>query len=677
MRGGAMKKEITPIVKTIAKRDMRLGSIKNVFSLLTVCLVTALLLSLALYESGYETAKDRAAAGQPQVVFCDLSAQQAAALQADEDITSITLNESGSGLDASVTLFGAEKMTQTGFSDYVTEISAKYGIRHAVKNTMFLDSLSDGNLFSSERLLLVGVALFVLLVSALVIYNIFYLSIATQIRQFGQFRTIGMTAKQISGIIRTERKLLCGRAIPVGLVIGTFIGYLLQPKGFAWKPVALWGIVIALVVTLVVQLALNQPTKIASSITPARSARFLEGASENRTPRSRKRKLSAWGLARIHVTGNRKRVMVSVLSLALSGLLFTLAATYTTSVDAKAIVERELYQYGQFIVEESGLYAQSAPELDSLTSQITKLPGVQGVKKVTETGINWSAGGSSDADQLSIIEADDMQMIQPFIRSGEADYQQLAAENQILAVDGAEGITLGSSVALTFEDGTTQQYTVGAILDGSIYHDTAVYGGWFLLPRELLPETPGMFAVSTKLIVDADNAEMSNVEANLRDLLKTSDQATLTTKQEAIIEKDAAICQVSLSVVGITLLFLCFSILTFANTILMNITVRKNEYAMLQSIGMTYRQVRAMQIMESILEAGIGFVITLVLGIVLGIGMIQALTRMGMFYLTYTFPFAMFALYCAVTVIVLLAITFIAFNSMQKAPLVERMRVAE
>ena len=169
--------------------------------------------------------------------------------------------------------------------------------------------------------------------------------------------------------------------------------------------------------------------------------------------------------------------MVSVLSLALSGLLFTLAATYTASVDAKAIVERELYQYGQFIVEESGLYVQSAPELDGLTSRITKLPGVQGVKKVTETDINWSAGGTGDEDQLSIIEASDMQMIEPFVKSGEADYQRLTTENQILAVGGAENIVLGSPVELTFEDGTTQQYTVGAIRDSNIYHDTAVYGG--------------------------------------------------------------------------------------------------------------------------------------------------------------------------------------------------------
>lgn len=143
------------------------------------------------------------------------------------------------------------------------------------------------------------------------------------------------------------------------------------------------------------------------------------------------------------------------------------------------------------------------------------------------------------------------------------------------------------------------------------------------------------------------------------------------------MEKDASIRQVSMSVVGITLLFLCFSILTFANTILMNIAVRKNEYAMLQSIGMTYRQVRAMQSMESILEAAIGFAVTLALGIVLGTGMIQALTRMGMFYLTYTFPFAMFTLYCTVTVIVLFAITFVAFHSMQKAPLVKRMQTTE
>ncbi len=672
-----MNKNIVPIMKTIAKRDMCFGSIKNVFSMLTVCLVTALLLSLALYESGYETAKDRAAAGQPQVIFCDISEQQAASLQADEDITSIILDESEDGLEASVTLFGAEKMTQTGFSDFVNEISVKYGIRHVVKNAMFMDSLSDGNLFSSERLLLVGVALFVLIVSALVIYNIFYLSIATQIRQFGQFRTIGMTAKQIRGIVSTERKLLCRRVIPAGLVIGTIVGYFLQPRGFAWKPVIVWGMVIALVVTIVVKFALNRPIKFAISITPVRSAKFLDDVSERHASRRRKRKLSVWGLARVHVAAGRKKVIVSVLSLALSGLLFTLAATYVTSVDAKAIVERELYQYGQFVVEDSGMYAQHGAELDGLTDKIKKLAGVRNVMKITETGISWSAGTAGDSDQLSIIEAGDMQIIKQFIINGEADYQQLTAEEKIIAVDGVEGVDLGSSVELTFEDGTTQQYTVGTILVSDIYRDTAVYGGWFLLPRDLLPGAPGTFTISTKLIVDAASTEVNNVETGLRDLLEDYDQAILTTKQDAVIEKDASIRQISMSVVGITLLFLCFSILTFANTLLMNIAVRKNEYAMLQSIGMTYRRIRAMQIMESGLEAVIGFAITLVLGIILGSGMIRILNHMGMFYLTYTFPFTMFVLYCTVTLAVLFVITFAAFDFMQKAPLIERLRTSE
>ena len=70
----------------------------------------------AVFESGYETTKDRMAEGQPQVVFYDLSQQQIELLYSEENIESIKVTETENGYDASITIVDATKMTQYGFS---------------------------------------------------------------------------------------------------------------------------------------------------------------------------------------------------------------------------------------------------------------------------------------------------------------------------------------------------------------------------------------------------------------------------------------------------------------------------------------------------------------------------------------------------------------------------------
>ena len=81
------------IAKKIAKNDIDKNRIKKFFSLTTIVLSTALLMMLVMFESGYETTKDRLAEGQPQVVFYDLSQQQIELLESDENIESIKVTE--------------------------------------------------------------------------------------------------------------------------------------------------------------------------------------------------------------------------------------------------------------------------------------------------------------------------------------------------------------------------------------------------------------------------------------------------------------------------------------------------------------------------------------------------------------------------------------------------------
>lgn len=663
------------ITKKIAKNDIDKNRVKKVFSLTTIVFATALLMMLIMFENGYETTKDRMAEGQPQVVFYDLSQQQIELLYSEENIQSIKVTETENGYDASITIVDAAKMTQYSFSSAVDNISSKYNIHHVTRNDLFMDSLPNGGLLNQKNMVLMGVAIFIIIVSALVIYNVFYLSVVNQVRQFGQLRTVGMTQQQTKKIIRYERKILCRIGVPIGLLIGGLAGYLLQPDGWDWIAAVVWGIIISLIINFVVKASLNRPTKIALSISPILSSKYMMECFDCKVTNKEKRKLSSLGLAVISITSHWKSILVSGLSLGLSGLLFVLAATYTASIDPESIVKEDVYQYGQFVIDTTGKYSEKVSEIENFKQKIMEFPNISNIKQVVETDISWAGKNSTGKDQLSIITANDFASIQQFSESGDLDYQQLVQSNQIVAVNGVEGISKGDTVEVTFGDGTKKTYTVGGILDGDLYSNTAIYGGWFLMPTELIAENSVSFNVSIRLIVKANDTELDTI--SLEKLVDMSDGLTLTTMQEAIASKEATIRQVGISIIGVTLFLLLFSIITFASTIITNIATKKREYAMLQSIGMTWKQTEKMALCESCVLAVGSLILTLILGIILGQILIKGLISVGIFYLSYTFPLTLFTVYCIVVVLIILTITISAFYSLQKTPLVERLRIID
>ena len=330
------------IVKTIARNDITKNRNKKIFSIITISLATALLMTLAMFESGYEISKDRQTVGQPQVIFSEVSDQQVSWLRSDEHIETIIVTDTQKGHDAQVTIIDATKMTQYGFTTVVNKIASQYNIRRVIKSELFMDSLPDGGLLNQKNTIIVVISFFVVFVSALVIYNVFYLSVINQIQQFGQLRTIGMTQKQIKTVIRYERKHLCKISIPVGLLIGGFIGYLLQPKGWDWGRAIILSLLIAFAITFVVKISLSKPAKVASSISPINSSKYIGSMNSYNVSHKLKRRLSPLGLSMISITANWKKEMVSLLSLGLCGVLFVLAATYSASIDVKTIVEKEI-----------------------------------------------------------------------------------------------------------------------------------------------------------------------------------------------------------------------------------------------------------------------------------------------------------------------------------------------
>ena len=136
---------------------------------------------------------------------------------------------------------------------------------------------------------IVAVAAFAVLIiftGYLLIYNIFRISVTSDIRYYGLLKTIGVTPRQLRRVIRQQALVLCIAGCPVGLVAGWLVGYVLTPVVIAQSslgdmsatvsasPLIFAGAAVFSVITVLLSCA--RPGRIASKVSPVEAARYTE-----------------------------------------------------------------------------------------------------------------------------------------------------------------------------------------------------------------------------------------------------------------------------------------------------------------------------------------------------------------------------------------------------------------
>ena len=100
----------------------------------------------------------------------------------------------------------------------------RIGVNWGYTATQILDTLDTGGILA-----ILAVLVIVTFTGYLVIYNIFQISVAGDIRYYGLLKTIGVTPKQLRRIIRQQALLLSAIGIPIGLGLGYGVGVLAVP----------------------------------------------------------------------------------------------------------------------------------------------------------------------------------------------------------------------------------------------------------------------------------------------------------------------------------------------------------------------------------------------------------------------------------------------------------------
>ncbi|MBD5486301.1 MAG: ABC transporter permease [Lachnospiraceae bacterium] len=222
---------------------------------------------------------------------------------------------------------------------------------------------------------LLGAVLVILISGYLIIYNIFQISVISDIRFYGLLKTIGTTKRQIRRLVRRQAVMLSTIGIPVGLLVGYGVGgialpFMLQINDYQGMQVSLqfnpWIFVFgAAFSALTVFLSSRKPGKIAGSVSPIEAVKYTETAgnlSLGKKKRHRRRKrgsgFSALAMAISNFGRNRRTTVVVITAISLSIILLAIIMTAVGSFRIDQYMEQRVagdFQLANSSVTGSGI----------------------------------------------------------------------------------------------------------------------------------------------------------------------------------------------------------------------------------------------------------------------------------------------------------------------------------
>ena len=596
---------------------------------------------------------------------------------------------------ALVRLHDASEMPSATFSTTVYQIALDYGVARANVNIngTFETSLQSGN---TALYVIVLLAIMIAVACGIVIYSIFYLSVSSSTQRLGQYLTIGMTKKQMRGLIRREGFLLTLLALPVSLVVSAGIAWLILPDGWSMTNYLLLCGITVVCATVVVQISVGKPAAVAAKLPPVEALRGnLAEEETTKRHKSSQDNLTIFRLARIFGNAGGKKWIFTTLSLAFSGILFMTAATWMASWDDEAYSRQNGFQDNEYHI--SYLYDHSYPKTygttemqltghlsEELYQQISAIPHVEHVAVEHSAFANISYQGASFLQSFYPLTADSEEYFS-LEAEGNNSYDYLSEHDGILITNSTfsesiNGIDFqpGDTVTLHYFDGEEHTVELEIAAVSEEYVDAGNDRPTFCMADTTMEKLWNGMNTASMFYITADNYMEygAAVEEEIRSIVEQYDDLSLWTLREQSLEDSSAIRQQKQQIYGISILLILFSIFNLINTVISGFATRKREFSVLESLGMEQRQLRKMLFCESIIQMLPSLILTFSVGTLAGFALIQFL-RHSATYLQYTFPIMAEIFYLLALLGLPLILTAGCLRTQEKIPLVERIRYVE
>ena len=600
------------------------------------------------------------------------------------------------------------------------DVTSKYGLDERVSIN---DAYGMATVNPSSMLPLVTGVAVIFIAGYLLIYNVFYISIAQDIRFYGMLKTLGTTARQIRKIVYRKAIKLSLMGIPIGLLLGWPIGRLLLPAivnmltddiRIVTTVNPLIFLVAIVFSAITVFISCQKPAILAAKVSPMEALHYIEQAGGKKKQR-RSKHISTMMMAKNNLTRNKKKVMIVTLSFALSIVLLNSVYTYVNSFDFDKFVAD--FSLTDFTVSDTTVINNYAPYNTANVSQdfISQAESLNGLEDIGNIYL-WtskqplsendlarlqelSASSSDIANELenyrvrqehgvNVYGLDDFPAEYVQVLDGELNTEQWKAGTGVyvtpLRMMGDGSLCLykpGDQISVTQLDGTNKVYDVLAVVSIPSALQTPLQvdmGLDYIFPtNELLGNMVFADQPAMKTIFNVDKEHQFATENWLKNYTTNTDTAldylskvTLRQTFDGMINMyrlvGGALCAI-LALIGI---------LNFINSMTTSILSRYREIAMLQSVGMTGRQVKQMLIYEGIGYSILGLLGSLILSVIASLTVVR---MMGAELTYFTWHFTLLPVFlCIIPLILITAIVpLVCYNKMAQKTVVERLRIAE
>ncbi len=570
----------------------------------------------------------------------------------------------------------------------IAEIAADAGCKAAPSYNETYLNLSQ----PSALMVLAAVAglLVIVIAGILVIYNIFYISIINSIKEYGQLRTVGMTAKQIQRLVLREGTLLMLPAIPIGLIAGIAVAYLLIPHGFGlWN--VLWICPVVVVLTYVtVRLSIKKPAKIAAAVSPIEASRY----EQNNQPKCRHRqhRLTPGSLAVNQVLRYKKKNILTAASLVLTGVLLLGLSSVLSSINAKDM-SLSGFARGQFVLRISNqelmenpleILQESSPFTEEVEKELSQLSGVQKIMNDQHLPVSYDLQALESDAEIVGFEKADMALLQSCLLNGTiSDYEQMALENQMVIGRPGDfekyfGIhpKVGSSVTLKIFDGQNTEnleFEIAAVLDESKIGNHGDKIDMLLLPVDSMQKIAHS-NLTYQYVIRVEDSLEQQAENEIDQIVSDHPRLSVDSLSAAIAQNENFLQGTQLALAIAIVLIGCFSVMNLLNTTLTGIIVRRREFSLMRSVGMSQKQLSVMVHKEGLIVVGMGLVLSVIIGGGIGYVLCSFLKNSLMSYLNYQFPFGITVLNCAIIILCSVLITTGALKQQSKSSMMEALR---
>lgn len=599
-----------------------------------------------------------------------------------------------------------DKVTENGLKENIHKLAEKLSIpeKNVSLNNIFIMWDTDPGVETMAAGAFIAAV--VILFSIVVIYNIFYVGMIQKVQEYGKLRAIGMTKKQMKQMIFREGMILSGISIPIGLVAGYFgtelffvkiVGLSSVNKAIndAIANINLFSIPVlaaaGILSLITVYLSMKRPMQIAAKVSPVEAVRYQENTGKKKQNRKGFRQVNLIRLTRANLSSNRKRTVMTILTMGLSCVMFVVIANLCGNMNPAYEAKKDVKKGDFYLTLDTELDDKTYPgkNLNRVQKQglmddsvVEKIKNIDGVTKV-ETGllaaVNVQKQGGERTSVIQILPKKDFDaFVKKELKRGKADYDTLSKE------DGAVylwdnfldeyGFHIGEKVSMDLLDGE-RKIPLTLKLEGSA--NAHIDASW-AMTEETFRKLGIKSDLTGEIYVSCRPEKKAAVEKQLKKLTDSSEFYNLLSYDDAYKTADLSIGLMRDSLYALLLVIGIIGFMNMANTLITSIVTRKKELGILQALGMTTKQLGRMLQMEGLIFTVGTLLISLTVGNAAGYFLFQKCKATGMIGLNdYHFPVTEILVMAGILLMLQIILSAVMSKKMQKDSVVERIRYEE